>query len=434
MMERVVISLMILMVLYVCAAADASSMEADSTGAVTVRRLEARIDSLSGKLRELEEQKRGRRRGRGKPPLSAEEWIALLEEKDRGVERADMRRRSRRKWVDALLEAITERPGELRLNGGSNAMIQYSSAVGRDYTSGVGSFDIYAHTAFGPNSLLFFDLEAVGGNGPGEYFRTLSGLNGDAGSTQDEDGTDRLSVREAWYEFNLLGDIFTLTAGKIDLTNYFDNNAAANDETTQFISSAFVNSSALAVPGNSPGVRIRTTIAGRIHLQAGFSSAYNSGKYLLRDIFRIAGIGFTYMPDSDFESNFRFYGYQHPTAGESYGWGISFDNVAFGAFNIFGRYGINGEELADYRGIESAWSAGARLVRQIAGRTAILGIAAGENIPAASYLNNERIMEIYSRYRLNRWICVSPHLQMLWNAGGSSERLTIFGVRSHFNF
>ena len=350
------------------------------------------------------------------------------------MERGDMKRRSRRNRVDALLEVITEQPGQFRFNGGSTTMLQYGKSGDGGHTMGTGSFDIYAHTAFGPNSLLFFDLEAVGGNGPAEFYSTTTGLNDDAGSTQDEDGTDRLAVLEAWYEFAMLGERFTVTAGKIDLTNYFDNNASANDETTQFISGAFVNSAAFAVPENAPGVRFRTSLADRFHFQVGLSSTDNSGKDLLEDIYRIAGAGFALFPESDFESNFRLYGYQHPSSGDAFGWGISFDQVSFGAFNLFARYGRNQNELSEFWGVESAWSAGGRLVREIAGKTVVLSLAAGENIHAESGLNNERIMEVYSRCRLNRWVCISPHLQMVWNAGGSTEDITLFGIRTNFNF
>jgi len=172
--------------------------------------------------------------------------------------------------VDALLKAITQRPGQLRFNGGATTILQHGIQNNNRHSTGVGSFDFYAHTAFGPNALLFFDLEAIGGNGPDDFFPNFAGLNGDAGSTQAQDGADRLTVLEAWTEFTLLNKIFTITAGKIDLTNYFDNNASANDETMQFISGAFVNNAAFAVPANAPGLRLRTTLLNRIHFQLGF--------------------------------------------------------------------------------------------------------------------------------------------------------------------
>ena len=50
---------------------------------------------------------------------------------------------------------------------------------------------------------FFVDLEAIGGNGHDESIGSLSGLNDDSGSLQDNDGVDRVSVREAWLQTEL---------------------------------------------------------------------------------------------------------------------------------------------------------------------------------------------------------------------------------------
>jgi len=64
--------------------------------------------------------------------------------------------RSRRKRVDALLKAISERPGQLRFNGSAVVSLQSFMENPGKSTSGVGSFDLFAHTSFGRNTLLFF--------------------------------------------------------------------------------------------------------------------------------------------------------------------------------------------------------------------------------------------------------------------------------------
>ncbi len=418
--------------LFLLLAVSARAQDIDSTGVENIRELEAKIDSLGKTVRLLERALQSSRNGTGGEEEPLDELLAVLNEEE--VERADLERRSKRNRVEELLEAITKRPGRLSFNGGSTTILQRGAIGGCSHTYGAGSFDIYAHTAFGPNSLIFLDLEAVGGNGPDDCFPTFTSLNDDAGSTQDDDGIDRVTVLEAWTEFTMLDKHCTITAGKIDLTNYFDNNASANDETTQFITSAFVNSAAFSVPDNSPGARFRTTLADRFHFQFAFSSADNSGEDLLKNIYKIGSIGFTVLPDSEFESNLRVYGYQHPMAEDGFGWGLSFDNVSFGAFNIFARYGRNENEVAEYWGVESAWSAGTRWVKNLAGNTTVLALAVGENLPCSDTPKDEKVMEIYARRRINKWVSLSPHIQMIWNAGGTSEKYTIFGVRTHFNF
>ena len=408
------------------------AQQIDTTKVKYIRDLETQIDSLRTTIRAMDQELQQIKQNMVEGKSDVDELLALFNNED--VETVSVESRSRRKRVDALLKAITQRPGQLRFNGGATTILQNGSSDDSKHTTAVGSFDIYAHTAFGENTLLFIDLEAIGGDGPDDFFQTFSGLNGDAGSTQDEDGIDRLTVLEAWAEFTLLNKVFTITAGKIDLTNYFDNNASANDETMQFISGAFVNNAAFAVPGNAPGLRLRTTLLNRFHFQFGFSNVNNSGKDLLKETYRIASLGFTLFPGSDFESNLRFYGYQHPLADDATGWGISFDKVAFGSYNIFARYGQNDVKVAEFWGIQSSWSAGTRFVKQIAGQSTALGLAYGETTSVVDNLQTEQIMEIYARRQLNKWTHLSPHLQLAWNAYGTSDPLMIFGIRTHFNF
>lgn len=409
-----------------------NAQQVDTTSVNHIKALESQIDSLCRTIRLMDKELQQVKQNTVEGSSDVDELIALLNNDD--VESVSVESRSRRKRVDALLKAITQRPGQLSFNGGATTILQNGSGDDSSRTTAVGSFDIYAHTAFGENTLLFIDLEAIGGNGPDVFFPTFSGLNEDAGSTQDEDGIDRLTVLEAWAEFTPLNKIITVTAGKIDLTNYFDNNASANDETMQFISGAFVNNAAFAVPGNAPGLRLRSTLYNRIHLQLGISSVNNSGRDISKEIYRIASIGYTLSPGSDYEANLRFYGYQHPLADNSTGWGISFDNVVFSTYNIFARYGNNNSKVAEYWGVQSSWSAGARFVRQIAGHSTALGLAYGENTSFRKNLKDEKIMEIYARRQLNEWTFISPHLQFVWNGSGTSDPVMIFGIRTHFNF
>jgi len=101
-----------------------------------------------------------------------------------------------------------------------------------------------------------------------------------------------LSVNEAWVEVAPFDGDLTITSGKIDLSNYFDNNGVANDETSQFLSGAFVNSAALPFPGTSPGIRVRTTLAGVLYLQAALGNVDNTADRLFSDLFKIGSLGF----------------------------------------------------------------------------------------------------------------------------------------------
>uniref|UniRef100_UPI00356340F5 carbohydrate porin n=1 Tax=Mariniphaga sp. TaxID=1954475 RepID=UPI00356340F5 len=338
------------------------------------------------------------------------------------------------KRVNDLLKAIQQRPGQLIFNGNVTAISQFSTYNNANETYGTGSFDIFATTSFGKGTLLFIDMEAIGGDGPDVLYPTLSGLNGDAGTTQSPDGIDRLHVLEVWGEFTVFKEIFTITVGKIDITNYFDNNASANDETMQFISGSFINNSSFAVPSNSPGIRLRTTLLNRYHLQFGLSSQDNAGSRLFNDLYRIASLGFTFAPGSGFESNIRLYGYQVPAANNDYGFGVSLDKVFFNKFNVFGRYGLNSDAVADYWGVKSSWSAGLRFVELINKQPLAIGFAYGENYSAINNVEKEKITELYVRRQLNKWVHISPHFQYIWNRMRTNEDFAVIGIRTHFNF
>src|SRR3989304_2283284 len=62
---------------------------------------------------------------------------------------------------------------------------------------------------------FFVDLEAIGGNGPDEFIGSISGMNEDSAphSFQDSDGVDRVSVREAWLQTELMKKPKRLVAG-----------------------------------------------------------------------------------------------------------------------------------------------------------------------------------------------------------------------------
>lgn len=408
------------------------SQEVDSVRVQTIKELQAAVDSLSKVIIRLDRDIQQLKEKEITGNKEADEIINLLTSDE--TESMPEDQRSKKKRVDELLRAIEQRPGVLRFNGGATASFQSGLKKYHKKINSVGSFDIYAATSFGKGTLLFFDIEAIGGNGIEEYIPTFTGLNGDAGSLQDEDGTDRLHILEAWGEFTMFDGLFTITAGKIDFTNYFDNNALANDETLQFLANAFVNSNAWAVPSNSPGIRFRTSILNRFYLQFGLVSVDNSGSDLFNNLYKIAGIGFRVLPDTDWEANIRLYGFQHPSADNDIGYGISFDETVFGEYKIFARYGCNNNKLAEWYGISSSWSTGLCFVNNFQDWGINIGLAYGETIAHNSLLKSEKLAELYARYQFNRWVYLSPHLQMIRNAKGTSEDYTVLGVRTHFNF
>ncbi|QII11827.1 hypothetical protein KsCSTR_24480 [Candidatus Kuenenia stuttgartiensis] len=112
-----------------------------------------------------------------------------------------------------------------------------------------------------------------------------------------------------WFETKLFGQQVSLVAGKIDLTNYFDSNAVANDETTMFITSAFVNNLALEVPHNGPGAVSIYEMENGLNFRLGLQSADsdNMGLGIGKGFYGIGEVGLH--SDSLFgrEGNYRLW-------------------------------------------------------------------------------------------------------------------------------
>ncbi len=340
--------------------------------------------------------------------------------------------RSRRQRVDNLLKAITARPGQLRFNGGATVVAQDLVGGDTDGAAGTGSLDLYAHTSFGPSTLLFFAFEAGGGEGLDGLLPLTTPINGDAAPTPSGSGYEELALNEAWAEFTALDEAVILTAGKLDLTNYFDLNLVANDETAQFLSGAFVNSAALLVPPAGPGVRARTVLFRRFSVQGGFTSSDSTGGTRFQDGFAIGAAGMRLFPDSDYDGNLRGYVYAPAHVGGATGWGLSMDQEIAAAVTVFGRYGRNQEALVTTGGVQRAWSAGAEWSRQSRNRRFAVGAAYGE----AQFGDEafETTFEAYASWQLNTWTFLSPHLQVVRNDLSLPRAATAAGLRVQFNF
>ena len=340
---------------------------------------------------------------------------------------------SRRKRIDDLLNALQKQPGKISFNGNATSILHWKTGHNH-FTNGSGSFDIFAFVGFGDNTKLFIDLEAVGGNGPNERINSFSSLNDDAGSLQNSEGRDLIHVREAWSEFNFLSDWFRVTLGKIDLTNYFDINEAANDETMQFISGPFVNSAAFPVPSNSPGMRAFVGIENLITFQLGLVSQDNSGSRLFTELFKIFGTELNADFGEGYYGKIHFYVYKDGIASSASGYGFSFSGTVANQFKLFGRWNENNTNYSNSFPVRKYWSIGTEFNSLLFDKPLVIGAAFGKITPYQDALNDELICEAYVRFQFNRWIYVSPHIQIIQNAAGSSSGYLLAAVRTQINF
>ncbi|HLG29319.1 MAG TPA: hypothetical protein VI387_03840, partial [Candidatus Brocadiales bacterium] len=218
---------------------------------------------------------------------------------------------ARRESVAERIEAALKEEFEKRVLLGVSSTGIFQQLISSDKGEkgfAEGSFDLLFISRPLLYTTFFIDLEAIGGNGPDELIGSFSVLNRDAGTLQDEDRVDRVSVREVWLQSFLLQERLRLVGGKIDLTNYFDSNTLANDETTQFITGAFVNNPTMEVPENGPGLAALFDTKRGLTLGLGLQSTDNSGFGITDNIYAITEIGYRAHFFFGREGNYRLWG------------------------------------------------------------------------------------------------------------------------------
>jgi hypothetical protein len=319
-----------------------------------------------------------------------------------------------------------------------------------DVLDGNISADLEIGAKMGESGEAFLGLEAGNGDGlEGDEIDSYWGVNADA--TGD---ASTLDVTEAWYEHMFMDDMVAFTIGKLDLTNYFDGNEVANDETTQFLSGGFVNDATVEFPDNSAGLRVTVSPVEILDLSLGFQS--NDWEDLDEENFVIAEADIK-PKFGDLQGNYRIFIWQNRsdhtnaddasnTNDEGAGFGINIDQQALDFLTIFARLGFRSDDIVEYE-YESAWSLGAAVSGSLWERDGdIVGVAFGQAIlaghrkdtlDAANTDNgNEGHFETYYNLVLNEHVTISPDVQVVTNAKGDDDFETVWitGIRGQFTF
>lgn len=276
-------------------------------------------------------------------------------------------------------------------------------------------------------------------------------------------------LAQAWYQLNVplpLGgykpqsrESVRLTFGKIDPFVFFDQNVAADDESTKFLNNAFVHNPLLDSGGDvgadqygfAPGL-----VAGyrnehsRPESWGASVGVFGSGP----------GANFSGSPSRPFvigqlESSQRFFGglagnyrlylwtngraidFDGAQARHS-GYGVSADQRVGDAITLFGRYGHQAKGNVRF---DRALTLGAELGGDYWGRAAdAIGVAGGllRTSPDFGFAASgvERIGELYYRFRVNSRFELSPDLQFIGRPGGdgSAPSVTVVGLRAKVGF
>ena len=317
------------------------------------------------------------------------------------------------------------------------------NATGDDVIDGNISADLEISSQLGENGSAFIALEAGNGTGLAEELDTYWGFNADAGPDTTVD------ITEAWYEHQFAGGMYTFTIGELNLTNYFDGNEVANDETTQFLSDGFVNDLTAEIPGG-PGVRLTISPIEMLDISIGAQSPdwedLDKKTFLIAEADIKPNIGGR-------QGNYRLYVWTNrgdhtdasdaaKTSENGAGFGISADQQVLDFLTLFARYGTRSDDLTEYE-FDTAWSGGAAISGSLWGRDDdVVGVAYGRAILATHYKNtltnpeDEGHFEAYYSLALNEHVAITPDIQVITNAKGDGDfkTVTIGSIRGQVTF
>ena len=200
------------------------------------------------------------------------------------------------------------------------------------------SADLFFTAGLAQNTVFFADIVGLSGSPPDAEIPTLTLLNGYTARLVRQ---NELNLREAWLRTELFGQRLALTAGRLDLTNYFDANALANDESTQFISDALVNNQMLGLASNGTGVAAEFDAKTGVRLKFGLQQSKTDAINLSDSMYTLSEVGYTLTPFALPEGSYRaWFRTDNTDAAEiRKGVGISVDQKLTSVVGFFGRYG-----------------------------------------------------------------------------------------------
>jgi hypothetical protein len=338
---------------------------------------------------------------------------------------------------------------------------------------------------------LFFHFRMGQGDGLSGLNPSFSAPNATAfqlGAAQPDNASPILA--QGWYQLDVplpLGGVkgrsrehLEINFGKIDPFVFFDQNAAADDETAKFMNLAFVHNPLLDAGGGAgldaygftPGVRLAylgtpsKTSGWGVSLGMFGSGGGTAFSDSLKKPFVILQAETHQRFFGGLAGNYRAYVWRNGRAtpfnnprdasGEAQsGWGLSLDQRIGDNLALWGRYGQSSSGHVQF---DRALTLGAELSGNVWGRGAdSLGLAwgwlrASDDFRAQSAVLDadgaggpdfgwnatgaEQLAEVYYRWRLNKQFELSPDYQFIHRAGanGAAGNAHILGLRAWLAF
>ena len=278
-------------------------------------------------------------------------------------------------------------------------------------------------------------LEVEGGHNKGidKFLPTFSVFNSKAGEPA------YFYVNKLYLGQGLFQKKGLLTAGRLDLSDWFDANKAASSGDKQFLSASLVNNLIIPFPQRGLGAMARFKPADWFYFQAGAADAKAVSTRVgldnsFRGTFFISEFGFSprikglqgnyrFIINSDRVKLARINGSGNKN--EDYGYALSFDQQVTERITLFCRYGFADKEV---RSIQNFWSCGGQVSEPIPGRkNDLIGIGMAQSIFGSDYrqagakASAETMYEIYYNFKACPFVKIIPNIQVVTHPGGDKK-------------
>ena len=337
------------------------------------------------------------------------------------------------------------------------------------------------------DSKIFTQFRLGQGNGLNALTSVFAKPNASAFRASGGNPNDSVAILgQAWYQASIplpfggfkprSRESLEINFGKMDPFAFFDQNAAANDETRQFLNTVFVHNALLDAGGDigvdangfSPGMRVsylnQREKLEKWRLSLGVFGAGQGANYVrfFSSPLVIAQAETQQRFFGGLTGNYRLYVWnngQGPdydgTASAHRGWGLNFDQRIGDGITSFGRYGQGNQGKLRF---DRTVSLGAELGGSYWSRAGdALGIAMGAQRVSADFHNDsatldvdgdgkpdfgyaaqgwEKLSEFYYRYRINKQFELSPDFQLIQNpaGNGAASSVKIVGLRAQLMY
>lgn len=465
-----------------------AKLAATAHAAESTRDVQREIAELKGRVNKLEKQNADLERAREREQI--DESDPPLAERLKAIEPRvdDMQRQARTLKglqgieVGASVTSVAQRANHVAtVDGTGESQLNYRADVGVSLPAG----------AIGNAEAELFAQARLGqGVGLSSLRPSYGSVNTTAlppaGVSQTDDSAALLA--QAWFQVTVpfAGSAkgadrqLQMNFGKLDPFVFFDQNAAAGDETRQFLNNTFVHNPLLDAGGDTgadtygfqPGLRVAyTSTVGkplRYALSLGVFGAGPGAHFenTFHSPFAIAQAETHRMFFGDLEGNYRLYAWRNgqatpfnnPAASDTEkhaGWGVSIDQRVHEDVTLFIRYGreTSGRvqfDRAATAGIEvggGGWQRAADAIGLAAGtlhtsaefRSAAPVIDADGNAVADFGYTpdaSENVYELYYRYRINKLFEVTPDCQVIRQPAGNGAvpDFKVIGLRAQVTF